>query len=411
MSRKSGNSTNLLTPSGWTKIRRGHPWLFQSDLHSEVKVPKGVGLWHFGEHWFLVSPQSKIVLRRLGSAARGYVSSDEDFVGNIEQFRKIWRDPLGDLLEDALKRRQDLFPEEVCYRWVFSENDLIPGLVVDRYDQILVAQILTAPIEFFWPVIRERLSEVYQSQFHKVPKILELRTSAVRAKEGLPVESSLSSAEGQWLPWNGLDWFMTPGLDQKTGAFFDQKNNHLKAAHWAKQFRVSQAWDLCTYHGGFALHLAKGGVKVVALDESVAALEITATNAQRNGLASNIETVKSDVFHFLRQSFDQGRRSDLIVLDPPTFTKGRQAKEDALRGLKELNLRAFHCLKRGGLLISCSCAHHVEREDFWQMLQAAAHDARRCVQVLSVDGPSPDHAPLISFNEGNYLQAWFLYVL
>ncbi len=397
------------TSQGWQKIQRGHPWLFRGDIGENVKIPKKVGLWRFGEHWFLLSPQSKIMARRLGPATRNLCSLDESFLCDPYAFLKYFGQILETVLRDALARRMRFFPDEVCFRWIFSENDLLPGLIIDRYGDHLVVQILTAPMELFWPSIRSLVEKVFLEFVEVPPKILELRSSPVRLKEGLNVEQVPEGQKipGRWIQWNGLEWFMQPGGEQKTGSFFDQKENHLKAAQWASLLQTKEAWDLCTYHGGFALHLAKSGVPVLALDESSSAIDIAQKNIERNSLDQKAQTMVGDVFDFLRSQFDQERKVDMIVLDPPAFAKGRSGREGALRGFKELNLRAMHTVREGGLLVSCCCSQNISPTDFQDLLQTAAHDARKSLHVLSVEGPSPDHAPLISFKEGSYLQAWF----
>ena len=407
-----------LTKQGLQQLRHGHPWVFGSQVSENPS--KSAGLWHLGEHWFFFSPRSEIRLRRFGPSLRLWNapgSGDSSWIGTPEEFEARLGGTIHDLLMASLRRRIRLFPGEKCFRWIFSECDLIPGLVVDRFDSKLVVQIQTAPIELFWPVIRKSLARVFSLELGIEPEIIELRNSSIRAKEGLIVEKAdealgddiVSQIPEEIFDWNGLKWHLRPGSGQKTGAFLDQRDNHWAAVRWAQDLQLKEAWDLFCFEGGFGLHLAHAGLKVEAVDESKSALLTARRNAQLNELTEeNFQTIEADVFWMIREKARLGLQTDLIVLDPPSMTRSKQNRDDALRGFKELNLRALKCLRPSSLLVTCSCSGAISREDFERMLREAAHDARRQVRVLEARGPSADHAPLLGFPESEYLQAWYL---
>jgi len=402
-----------LKPRGFGKLMSGHPWLLKNYFQKNFEFPKDVGVYPLGEHWFLYSPQSEICFRRLGPAERFWpdLKLSRAPILNLDEFEKTFYAPLLKHCIQTFETKKKLLNNESCFRWIFSENDFIPGLTVDIFENTLVVQLQTAPIEFFWSQLKKILLNALSAttkQDISCFKILEQRHHSIRKKEGLPlIQNNVSKKINVY--WNGLKWKVSPGASQKTGAYLDQRDNHLKTLHWAQKMEVKEAWDLCCYEGGFGVHLAKEGIKVTAIDLSDDALLRAKENAELNGVsADTYETVKQDVFYFLTEKFARAEKTDLIILDPPSFTKRASKVNRALKGYRDLNLRAMHCLKPGGLLVTCSCSHHIDRESFFYMLQEAAHDARRSVHVLEVCGPSIDHAPAISFPEGVYLQTWFL---
>ena len=407
------NLRQYLKPRGFGKLMSGHPWLLKNYFQKNFEFPVSVGIYPLGEHWFLYSPQSEICFRRLGPAERFWpdLKTVREPILNLNDFEKIFYEPLLKHFIRTFEAKKKLLNNELCFRWLFSENDFIPGLTADIFKNTLVVQLQTAPVEFFWPQLKKILFDTLSNATKKDAscfKILEQRHHSVRKKEGLPIIEP-ESTEKIIVPWNGLKWKFSPASSQKTGAYLDQHDNHLKTLHWAQKMEVKEAWDLCCFEGGFGLHLAKAGIKVTAVDLSSEALLAAKENAELNNIpAQNFETVKQDVFYFLTDKFARAEKTGLIILDPPSFTKRASKVNRALKGYRDLNLRAMHCLKPGGLLVTCSCSHHIDRESFFYMLQEAAHDARRSVRVLEVCGPSVDHAPVISFPEASYLQTWFL---
>ena len=381
-----------------------------------------------GEHWFFYSPQSEIALRRLGPATRMWPVRDleaalsREPIHSCEDFDRHFEQAFVELLSRTLQqKRRSLGDKESCFRWIFSECDLLPGLVVDLFASTAVCQIQSAPVEHFWKSISLWLQKAWKiaspddsaQAHHGDLQIVELRNSPSRKHEGLNVvpRDEANPDAASWQKWNGLEWWMNPAGGQKTGAYFDQRDNHRATAQWAQRLELTTAWDVCCFEGGFGLHLAQAGLNVLAVDESQAALSAAAKNAERNGIPpERYKTEKADAFEFMRSRFDARDQVDCLVLDPPGFVKNRAAVDSAMRGFKELNLRGLHCTRPGGLLVTCACSHHVSREAFGHMLFQATHDARRQVKILEIRGPSPDHAPLTSFPESEYLQAWYLEV-
>ncbi len=405
------NTKTLLTNKGFEKLTTGHPWLLNHDFKDLSELPSKTCLVHVGEHWFFNSPMSKIRLRRFGPTTRDWKKIDIDSIHDPLQFERFFGDFLVQTLIEKLVFKKDVLikgNEDLCLRWVFSESDLLPGLIVDIFKNKLACQILTAPVQLFWPVFKDALEKAFTTVQKQKPEFIELKNSSVRTKEGLDVIET-EEFSSDWYLWNGLYWWMTPGGEQKTGAYLDQKINHKEAVRWMENLNLSETWDLCSFEGGFGLHIAKSERPVAAVDQSQNALETAKKNAQRNEISErSYTTIREDIFTFLRRQYDNKATVDTIILDPPSFVKSKMELANAMKGYKELNLRSMHCLKSGGLLVSCACSHNVSREDYLYMLRSAAHDTRRTVHVLDVKGPSPDHSPLINFPESNYLQAWFL---
>ncbi len=400
-----------LSKEGFTRLTQGHPWLFRRHLDATHPWPKVPSVLSLGEHLFFYSPQSDLALRRFGPSQRHYFGALPHTITEIEDFAAQFSPNIKTFLSEAWDRRRILFPEEGCFRWVFSECDFLPGLIIDRFENYLSVQIQTAPLEKFWPVFKKLIEEVFQGKTQTAPSILELRNSTYRKKEGLEVTPNSVPPVDLSTQWNGLQINFRLGGGQKTGSYLDQASNHRLAASWAEKLKLKEAWDLCTFEGGFALHLAQKGLQVLAVDASEEALSQCQANALANGLRARIQTEKADVFTFLKDKHLAKTQTDMIVLDPPSFLKSKSDFESARRGFKELNLRAMHSLKKGGLLVSCSCSQNMGEKDFQDMLRAAAHDARREIRVLDKKGPSPDHSPLTNFPESNYLQACYLWVL
>jgi 23S rRNA (cytosine1962-C5)-methyltransferase len=376
-------TTVRVTPRGAERWVRGHPWIYRSDVLDEpdtsglvvVEDPRGRFIGQA-----LYSPRSEIRLRLLERSDRPV---DADW----------WRERV--TASAALRSRIDA----TAYRVVHGEGDAIPSLVVDRYDRWLVVQILSAGLETMRDSIVTALVESLE------PEGILLRNDApVRAREGLALDPVLSHGsvpreievrEGpvRYLaaPWDG----------QKTGAFLDQRPNRLLVGELMPQ--GGRALDCFAYHGSFAMHLARRAAGVLAIDTSADALERGAVNASLNGLG-NIEWRVADVFETLREFERSGDRFEAIVLDPPAFAKSKASVPDALRGYREINLRAMRILAPVGVLLTASCSFHVRLPQFLGMLAEAAGDSGRRIVMDRILGQGEDHPQVITIPETGYLK-------
>jgi 23S rRNA (cytosine1962-C5)-methyltransferase len=341
--------------------------------------------WFLGQAFY--SKESKIALRWLAF---------DDAPVDAELFAQ--RIALADEL------RQKTYPGQTTYRMVHGEADLLPGLVVDRYGDYLSAQFLVKGMDQRRELIADLLMK------HCGAKGLVNRSdTTVRALEGLEpfkglmrgeVPTTVAFHEGRIQ----LNADLLHG--QKTGAFLDQRENHVLAAEYAK----GQALDCFSYAGGFALQLATQAERVTAVEISEAAASLIRANAQANQL-DNVDVVAANAFDFLRDAVDEGKRYDTIVLDPPSFAKNKASIEAAVRGYKEINLRALLLLNRGGYLITASCSYHVSEQRFEELLESAAADAKRRVQIVEKRGAGKDHPVLLNLHETRYLKCFVLRVV
>ncbi|MBJ6764772.1 class I SAM-dependent rRNA methyltransferase [Myxococcaceae bacterium JPH2] len=382
-----------LVRRGVDRWQAGHPWIYRADLNGDpalaggevVRVIDGRG-WFIGKA--LYSKHSKISLRWL---------SYDDVAVDADFFRQR--------LQSANALRQQALPGEKTYRLVHGEADGLPGLVVDRYGDYLSVQFLVPAMEQRKELIADLLEELLHPR-----GIVNRSDVGVRVLEGLPQEKGL--LRGALPPGpvsfdEGLVRMRADLLEgQKTGAFLDQRENHVLAAQYAS----GDALDCFSYVGGFALQLATRARHVTAVEISEAAGAQLRDNAAANKL-SNLDVVTANAFDFLRDAVDEGRRFDTIVLDPPSFAKNKDAIAAAVRGYKEINLRALQLLKPGGILISASCTYHVDEQGFEDMLASAAADARRRVQIIERRGAGRDHPVLLNLRETRYLKCFVLRVL
>jgi 23S rRNA (cytosine1962-C5)-methyltransferase len=298
--------------------------------------------------------------------------------------------------------------ENDACRLVFSEADGLPGIVADRYNKLVILQLLTQGTAqddvraVLTEVIREKLAPMTIVE-RPDPKIRELEQLAA------PSPGPLYSAGGSpqlttVFTINGLRFHYDASSGQKTGAFLDQRLNYAAAARYAR----GSALDVCTYQGGFAIHMAERCERVTGVDASRGALEVADRNLELNSeLGTRVEWIEADAFELLREYEANGERYETIVLDPPAFAKSKRAAEGAMRGYKELNLRAMKMLGAGGasgILVTCSCSHHVPLAEFMEVIAAAASDAGRRVQVLEIRGAAPDHPAVLTLPETSYLK-------
>jgi 23S rRNA (cytosine1962-C5)-methyltransferase len=291
---------------------------------------------------------------------------------------------------------------------VFSEADGLSGIVVDRYNELVIVQLLTQGTA--QDDVRAALTEVLREELRPKtiverpdPKIRELEQLA--APSPGPLYSVGDSPQlTSVFTINGLRFHYDASSGQKTGAFLDQRLNYAAAARYGR----GSALDVCTYQGGFAIHLARQCERVTGVDASRGALEVADRNLELNsGFAARVDWIEADAFELLREYEANGQRYDTIVLDPPAFAKSKRAAEGAMRGYKELNLRAMKMLApggAGGILVTCSCSHHVSLAEFMEVVAAAASDAGRRVQVLEIRGAAPDHPAVLTLPETSYLK-------
>jgi 23S rRNA (cytosine1962-C5)-methyltransferase len=372
-----------VTARGATRWIRGHPWIFRSDV---LDTPPDPGIVHVTDErgrplgQALYSPRSEIRLRLLEPGDR--------------PIDALWWQ---EKIAAALAQRAGI--DATAYRVVHGEGDGLPSLVIDRYDRWVVMQLLSAGIETRREVILDAVEKVLQ------PEGILLRNDvAVRRKEGLDDRVELargSIPEMIEVREGGVRYLAAPWTGQKTGAFLDQRPSRMRAG--ALTPIGGRALDCFSYHGSFALHLAQRAGSVLALDSSAAALERGADNAVRNNM-TNIEWREADAFDTLRAMERARERFDIIALDPPAFAKSRRDVPGALRGYREINLRAMRLLAPGGVLVTASCSFHVSRTTFLDMLVMAAGDAGRRMILQEMLGQGVDHPELLTVPETGYLK-------
>lgn len=301
-------------------------------------------------------------------------------------------------IQDAIAYRERVVQNSNAYRLVFSEADFLPGLIVDRYNEVLSLQVLTQAMDA--EPVREVVVSELKAALQPVT-IFERVDAHIRELEQLPARDSsfLHGNKGETVvTMNGVKFHYDAQQGQKTGAFLDQRENYAAAVDYAR----GEALDVFCYQGGFALHLAKRCSKVTGVDSSRPALEMAERNADLNGL--EMEWMEANAFDLMRGYSDSGQKYDTIVLDPPAFAKSRKALDTAMRGYKELNLRAFKMLRPGGVLVTCSCSYHVSGVEFMEMVAGAGRDAHRQVRFVEIRGQAKDHPILANMPETSYLK-------
>jgi len=393
------------------RLRVGHLWVYASDIeHLEAGSGEPPALLPVADNRGLLlgtalySPASQIALRMISREAL-------DEAGWLALFERR--------LKASVARRKPLLnPETDSCRLCFSEADELPGLVVDKYGALVIVQRLTRGL--VTPAIAEACVRVLRETLEPAA-ILERPDPRMRELEGLdaPDLTPLWAAEpdapatSAQFQLNGLAFLFDANSGQKTGAFLDQSLNYAATRDWARQLgSTGRALDVCTYQGGFALHLAQVCKRVTGIDASRASLEVAERNleANRETLAAQVDWVEADAFELLRDWSAARERFDTIVLDPPAFAKSKRAVEGALRGYKELNLRALQMLRPGGLLVTCSCSHHVSWTDLEGAVASAASDAHRRVRLRERRGAAPDHPVVLNLPETEYLKCLILEV-
>lgn len=375
----------VVTKRGAERARVGHLWIYRSDVANAASV-RGGEVVRVGDERgryiarALYSDRSEIALRIL-------TLRDEEIT------REWWRERI----RAAFVRRSGVRENANAYRLIYSEGDLLPSLIVDVYDDVLVLQTLSQGTEALKPVFVELLAEEFKPR-----AIIERNDVRVRELEGLEMRAEVLYGEAPEeieITQSGVRFLVAPLGGQKTGSFLDQRENRVAARSLAH----GRALDCFTFNGAFALHLASKCETVLGLDISAEAVASARRNAELNS-AHNVEFQEANVFDALREMEARGERFDTIVLDPPAFAKNRASVNAAARGYKEINLRAMKLLGAGGVLVTCTCSYHMSEKMFLEIIADAARDARRRVQLVEKRMQSSDHPVLVGVPETYYLK-------
>jgi len=386
-----------LRPGHDRRLRNGHPWIFSNEISKIEGVPQpGDALAvHAASGEFLgtayYNPASLIAARLL--------SRSSESIDCVEFFRTR--------IADAAAYRQRFYGDLDAVRLVHGEGDGLPGLVVDRYGSVLSIQLLTLGMDRRRQLILEALCDLFHPQ-----AVVARNDVSFRELEGLPQEVEIlygKIPEPLIVSENGLRFRVDVSGGQKTGHFLDQKENHRSL-----QGRVTggRILDLFCYSGSWSIHAAHyGATSVTGLDISSSALDLAAENAALNGLSDKCSFVQADAFDWLQTEHHSGRKYDTIILDPPAFVKSKKKLQEAVRGYLTINRRAMNLVAPGGLLYTCSCSHHMDRELFLDTLHTAGLKARRTLRLLELRGQAFDHPVLLSCPETEYLKCAVLQVL
>ena len=396
------------------RLRAGHLWVYASDIESiesfETDSGGAPALLPVADSRGLLlgtalySPASQIALRLISREA-------------IDE--AAWLELLAARLRLAIRWRKPLLTEQTnACRLCFSEADGLPGVVIDKYAELVILQLLAKGLDS--SAVRDACVRVLREELAPAailerpdPRIRELEGLSAPSVEPLFLAGKSAPAASTQFRLNGLTFQYDANAGQKTGAFLDQRDNYDSARSWAQKLGATgRALDVCTYQGGFALQLARVCTRVTGIDSSHASLEVAERNLETNRaqLTAEVDWVAGDAFHILRDWSDAGEKFDTIVLDPPAFAKTRRAVEGALRGYKELNLRALKMLRPGGLLVTCSCSHHVSWAELEGAVASAAVDAGRRVRLLERRGAALDHPVVLNLPETEYLKCLILEV-
>lgn len=387
-----------LSARGVLRLQGRHPWVYRSDVIEANEVPAGALVRVLDQRGkflgtALYSSASQIAIRMISH-------------GSVPDLGALIAERIRTAI--AYRRENELVSNTDAYRIVFSEADFLPGLIIDRYNDVLSLQILTQAMDTAG--VREAIVQTLREELQP-PGIVERVEARIRELEQLPPLASAllwgekSSTE---VTMNGVRFHYDSREGQKTGAFLDQRENYAAAAQYAH----GEALDVFCYQGGFALHLALQPEakcsNVTGVDSSRAALEMAEKNAALNG--RELEWIEANAFDLLREYSAANRRYDTIILDPSAFAKSKRDLDKALRGYKELNLRAMKMLRPGGILVTCSCSFHIGASDFLKVVADAAQDAHKSLRVIENRGAAKDHPVLLNVPETSYLKCLILSV-
>jgi len=378
------------------RIKSGHLWIFNNEIDKISDIEEN------GEIVEILDSKGTFV-------ARGYYNKHSLISVRIltrDLKQEIDKNFLKEKITKAYQYRQNIYPRLLSYRVVYSEGDLLPGLIVDKYENFLSLQILTLGMEKLKIFILEVLEELFQ------PEGMVLKNDSIfRELEGLKKEITI--VKGNFdspviIEENGLKFYADLIKGQKTGFFFDQRKNRSLTASLSKNRKVL---DCFCYTGGFALAAAKGGAnEVVGVDESESAIKLAQENARLNNF-NNVTFQKQEIFNFLRKLNSAGEKFDMVILDPPAFVKSKEKLKEGIKGYKEINLQALKLLDSGGILISCSCSYQLSKEDFLNTIKSAAFDSGKNFRLVKELTQAADHPVLLSMPETQYLKGVILEVL
>ncbi len=398
-----------ITPKGERAARAGHPWVYADEITNiegryangdlvDVVTNKGK---YLGTGF--INDNSKIKVRIISA------NTNDKFDA------AFWRRRL----QYAIDYRRTVMPGDdfKCCRLIFGEADMFPGLTVDRFNDILVTQTLSLGIEARKEMIFTQLLELLRAQGENIRGIYERNDVKIRELEGLTEnkgwfmpETVADKTTVTEITENGIRYGVDVENGQKTGFFLDQKYNRQAVARIAAGKHVL---DCFTHTGAFALNAAAGGAaSVTAVDVSAEAVRMTGLNAEKNGFKNIVKPLEANVFDLLTKLAEEKSHAyDFIILDPPAFTKSGSTVKNAIRGYKEINLKAMKLLPRGGYLATCSCSHFMKEEYFVQMLKDAAHDANVSLRQIEARQQSPDHPVLWNVPETYYLKFYIFQVV
>ncbi len=382
----------FVTKKGAKRVRNGHLWIYKSDVQ-RVEADGGdvVSVYDEGRNFVgkaFYSDSSEITLR---------IFTTKDELIDKEFWRKK-------IVEAAKQRTTDNEQRTNAKRLIYSEGDLIPSLIVDDYNGIFVIQTLSQGSD----KLKETFVEILREEFSPTA-IIERNDAKVRQRENLPMQAGVLFGEvtdETVIEQDGVKFYIAPLEGQKTGSFLDQRENHFAVRNYA----FGRGLDCFTFNGGFALNLAQVCDQVLAIDISEDAINLAKRNTELNGV-ENIEFRTANVFDALRDYEKAGEKFDCIVLDPPAFVKSRSALRSAVRGYKEINLRALKLLNKGGILVSCSCSFHFSEEIFLETLAESVRDSKRRVHLIEKRMQAADHPILVGMPETYYLKCFILRVV
>ena len=401
-------SKAVVTEKAEAAIKRGHPWVYDAEisgLSDEIENGSLVDVFSKKDRYLgtgFLSKNSKIRIRILSNNA------NETFGPAFWQRR----------VKYALDMRRTVMQDDYCCcRLIFGEADGIPGLTVDRYEDIISTEVLSFGTEQVKAIIYEALVNELKNDGITVRGIFERNEAKIRELEGLPLQKGWYKGDFVGIPAspqveiceNGIRYTVDVENGQKTGFFLDQKYNRLAVSKLARGMKVL---DCFTHTGSFAMNAAKGGAAhVTAVDISQLAVDTAEENAKINGLSDRMDFLCADVFDLLPKLAEEHSDYNFIILDPPAFTKSRKTTDNAKRGYKEINYRAMKMLPRGGYLATCSCSHFMPNELFRKMLLEAARDAGVTLRLIEESRAAPDHPVSMAIPETDYLKFYLLQIV